>query len=167
VPGVVVVVVVVAGRVVDVVLVVVVVGRVVVVMLVVVVGRVVVDVLLVVVVGRVVDVVDVVTGRVVVVTTSVVVVRSVVVVVVGGRVDVVGDAQLQSMQDVPSRQGTPVSHASPAPASSRRSPQAEAGAAKRCGLTPRAVSVPVMVVQPASSTFAFRRTLRSPPHVVQ
>jgi hypothetical protein len=122
---------------------------------------------------REVEVVDV-PGCVLVVEPRVLVVRvvDVVVVVVLGRVLVVVDddapvSQEQSVHEPPPAQSATVSHSSPPSTSTRPSPHAEASAAMRWRFVPRAVSVPARVVHDGSSILAFRRTLRSVPHVAQ
>src|SRR5262245_38743657 len=72
--------------------------------------------------------------------------------------------QAHAMQACPSAQSAAVSHCSPAAGSTRPSPQVERGASNRRRFRARALNVPAIDAHDVSSTFAFRRTLRSVPH---
>jgi len=75
-------------------------------------------------------------------------------------------AQLQPMHGSPA-QSAEVSHSSPAPGSSRPSPQTEAAAVSCRRFAPRLLRVAVRVVQAGVSTCALSRTWRRVPQVVQ
>ncbi len=115
------------------------------------------------------DVLDVVVGRVLVVATTVeVLVVDVEVVVVFFLLALEAAVpHAQPTQGSPSAHGAEVSHCSPAAASSRPSPQVDAGAVKCRRPVPRAMKEPTMVVHAGSSTLALSRTPRRVPHVAR
>jgi len=115
------------------------------------------------------DVLDVVVGRVLVVATTVdVLVVDVEVVVVFFLLALEAAVpHAQPTQGSPSAHGAEVSHCSPPAASSRPSPQMDAGAVKCRRPVPRAMKEPTMVVHAGSSTFALIRTPRSVSHAAK